>query len=150
MFFNRHVKPFLTETEIASVLACVRANEDGTSGEIRICIERRCPYMDPLDRARELFYQLKMYETTHRNAVLIYISHLDKDFALFGDGAIYEKAEKDFWQKEAKRLSYHFFHHEEAKGIATCVQHVGDMLRIHFPFEGIKKNELPDEIVFGK
>jgi uncharacterized membrane protein len=150
MLFNRNLKPFLTEDEITSVLNAVRKNEEGTSGEIRICIERNCPYVDPLDRARELFYQLKMMNTTHRNAVLIYISHLDHDFALFGDGAIHEKVRQDFWNQEAKRLSYHFYHHDEADGIVKCIEQVGEQMRTYFPFTGVKKNELPDEIVFGK
>lgn len=150
MFFDRNSKPFLSNEETELVLTCIRENEKSTSGEIRLCIESKCKYVDPIERARELFIQLKMYNTTDRNAVLIYIAYQDKDFALFSDAAIFNKASLLFWQKESKRLSYHFFHHQYVEGITECVTNVGDELKKHFPWEGEKKNELPDEIIFGK
>jgi|688.fasta_scaffold126616_3 uncharacterized membrane protein len=150
MFFKRALKPFLSQPEIELVLDAIRDNEKETSGEIRLWIESKCIYVNPLDRARELFHQLKMFNTTHRNAILIYIAHEDHDFALFGDYAIHKKVKQEFWNQEAKRLCYHFFHHQEAEGIQKCIDKVGEQMHLHFPFEGLKKNELPDEIVFGK
>ena len=38
-----------------------------------------------------------------------------------------------------------------AKGIAECVIQVGEALRTHFPYDrDTDRNELPDEIVFGR
>ena len=148
--FQRKLKPFLSQSETELVLEKIRVNESGTSGEIRLCIESKCPYVDPLNRARELFYQLKMYNTTHRNAALIYIAYEDHDFALFGDGAIYDKVPNSFWQTESNKLSRLFFEKQHVEGITNCIDSVGAALRNHFPFEGTKKNELPDEIIFGK
>lgn len=146
----RTPKPFYTETEIKQILESIKSNEEITSGEIRICVESKCKYMDPMDRVRELFYQLKMYETTHRNAVLIYIAYLDKDFALFGDGAIFEKVNANFWDQESKMLSKAFHERHYVDGVIQTIKNVGKELSIHFPQKGEKKNELPDEIVFGK
>ncbi len=150
MFFFRNNKPFLSAEETEQIMACIRENEQSTSGEIRLFIESRCKFINPLERVRELFYQLKMYETTDRNGVLIYIAHKDKDFALFGDKSICDKIEADFWNIESKKLAGHFSRQDYANGIIVCINHVGAQLNHFFPWEGEKKNELPDEIVFGK
>ena len=150
MLFSRNIKPFLTAEEIQQVLGTIQLHEQKTSGEIRLCIESKCRYMEPLRRAHELFWQLKMNLTTDRNAVLIYIAHKHKDFALYCDGALYQKTSNDFWKEETRRLRYHFFHHNYVEGLIDCIQQIGNVMTQHFPFEGEKKNELPDDIIFGR
>jgi len=45
----------------------------------------------------------------------------------------------------------HFNKANYADGIATVVKEIGDALHTHFPYdEHTDKNELPDDIVFGK
>ena len=150
MLFDKFDKTFLSKDETESVLKSIRKNESATSGEIRIFIESRCPFMDPIERAKEIFLQLKMYNTTDRNAVLIYIAYKDKDFALFADSAIYHKVTESFWQAESKQLAKHFHQKHFLEGITNCIHAVGQKLQHFFPWEGEQKNELPDEIIFGK
>jgi uncharacterized membrane protein len=150
MFLTRHRKNFLSQEEIDIVLNCIRENEQNTSGEIRLYIETHCSYVDPVQRAKEIFLQLKMYETPQRNAVLIYIAHQDRDFALFSDGALFKVAPHAFWKKESDRLAAHFYQKNYLKGLLECIAHVGEQLRNYFPSKGETKNELPDEIIFGK
>jgi uncharacterized membrane protein len=150
MIFNNRNNYFLTKEEIERITNAIRSEEATTNGEIRLCIESRCKYTDPMDKVRELFCQLKMNNTENRNAVLIYIAYKDKDFALFADKGIYEKVDTTFWQQETKRLSYHFHLHHYADGLIKCIDQVGKQLQQHYPQVGIKKNELPDDIVFGK
>lgn len=148
MFWQK--KQFLTKEETEIILQSVRTNEAKTSGEIRICIESHCPYMDSIERAKEIFLQLKMYNTKNRNAVLIYIAHKDKDFALFGDVHIINKMERTFLANESKALAIHFFAKNYVVGLTNCIEHLGTELNKHFPSHGEQKNELPDEIIFGK
>ena len=151
MFWNITSAPaFLTPEEIENIMQSVRANEKNTSGEIRICIESKCAYMDPLHRAQEIFQELKMYNTANRNAVLIYIAYLDRDFCLFGDKAIYEKTSPNFWYTESRKLGLAFYEKQFVKGLIRCIEQIGAELTQHFPHHGENKNELPDEIVFGK
>lgn len=141
---------FFTKSENDTLLECVRQNESGTSGEIRIFVEGKCEYVNPIERAQKLFVQYKMYETEHRNAVLIYIAYRDQDFAILGDKEIFAKAPSDFWQVESKRLARAFREENYLGGLMECIQAVGNMLTIHFPFHGENRNELPDELIFGK
>ena len=75
--FKNH---FLSKKEIARILECIRENESYTSGEIRIYIEKHCSESEASIKAKEIFHQLKMYNTQNRNAVLIYIAYKDKVF----------------------------------------------------------------------
>lgn len=148
--FSKKLSHFFNTEQTQRIYDCIRTQENKTSGEIRLCIETRCKYVDPLDRVRELFYQLKMYKTENRNAVLIYIAYKDRDFALFGDGGIYSKVEPSFWKQESNTLATYFSSGNYEQGIIHTITQVGNTLAIHFPASSQHKNELPDEIVFGK
>ncbi len=149
-FFKK--KSALDSDSQARVVACIKEAESKTSGEIRIFIEPHCSYVDPLDRAREIFTNLGMEKTVERNAIIIYIALQDRQFALFGDKVIYEKAGgASFWAKAAQTLSGHLRKNELTEGLCNCIRELGTALANHFPYDpSINKNELPDEIVFGK
>jgi uncharacterized membrane protein len=145
-------KQFLDKDAQQRVVDCIKAAEIKTSGEIRVFMEPSCIYVDPLERAKEIFANLKMEQTEERNAVIIYVAFKDRQFALFGDVAIYEKAGgAAFWQKAAGMLSAQMRNGAYTEGLCNCVNELGNALAAHFPPNpNINKNELPDEIVFGK
>ena len=134
------------------IVASIKEAEGKTSGEVRVFIEHHCSYVDPLLRAQEIFANLAMQKTQARNAVIIYVALTDRQFALFGDTAIYEKAGgAEFWKKAATKLTGHLRKNEITEGLCNCIHELGMALATHFPHDpSIKKNELPDEIVFGK
>lgn len=143
---------FLDKESQLRVVNCIKEAEAKTSGEIRVFMEPHCTYVDPLDRAKEIFASLKMEQTVERNATIIYIAFADRQFALFGDTAIYEKAGGPaFWHKSAQIFAGHMKNHEYTDGLCGCINELGSALAAHFPPNPtINKNELPDEIVFGK
>jgi uncharacterized membrane protein len=143
-------KQFLSKQENERLHLALKQNEQGTFGEIRVYIESKCSYIDPIDRAKELFLSLKMFETIHRNAVLIYIAYKDRDFAIIGDNNIFQKTKNDFWYQHSKSLLKAFNNNNYIEGMENVIKAVGDELRLHFPSHGETKNELPDEIIFGK
>ncbi len=143
-------KQFLSKQENERLHLALKQNEQGTSGEIRVYIESKCSYIDPIDRAKELFLSLKMFETIHRNAVLIYIAYKDRDFAIIGDNNIFQKTKNDFWYQHSKSLLKAFNNNNYIEGMENVIKALGDELRLHFPSHGETKNELPDEIIFGK
>ena len=53
-------KPLLNPVEQKQIIAAIQAAEQRTSGEIRVFVESRCRFVDPLDRATEVFAALKM------------------------------------------------------------------------------------------
>ena len=101
--FSFFKKDFFTEEEKLQIIEAVRNAERMTSGEVRVFVENRCSYMDAIDRAKEIFAELKMHETNDRNAVLLYIALKDKQLAIFGDEGIHSKLGTDYWQAEVKK-----------------------------------------------
>ena len=101
-FFKK--KQFFSDKDQERIVDAIRVAEKETSGEIRVYVESKNPYMDPIDRAAEIFVQLKMKETVHCNAVLLYIATKDRELALFGDQGIKIKLEEAYWNKAVKNM----------------------------------------------
>ena len=144
-------KDFFTEEEKLQVIEAVRNAEKRTSGEVRVFVESRCSYMDAIDRAKEIFSELKMNATADRNAVLVYVALKDKQLAVFGDEGIHTKLGNDYWNAEVKKMISKFNKENYAEGIKEVVTDIGEALTQLFPYNNdTDKNELPDDIVFGK
>jgi len=152
MFSLTGKKVLLDEAAQRRIVDAIREAEQHTTGEIRVYAEPRCRYVDPMVRAAELFVRLKMDQTAARNAVIIYIAVDDREFALYGDAGLHEKAGgADFWKAAARQLAGHLQDKGLVEAICKCVYELGAALAQHFPHDpAVKKNELPDEIVFGK
>lgn len=143
-------KAWFSEEDQQRILEAIRNAEKRTSGEIRIFIESRCSYLDPVHRAMELFHELKMDQTSSRNGVLLYLAMKDRQMAIYGDVGIHEKVGSSFWNQEVKTILAAFKQHQFVDGIIQMIKDTGAALITHFPYERDDKNELSDEIVFGK
>ncbi len=148
-FFSK--KEFFTEAEKQQIVTAIQAAEHRTSGEIRVFVESRCRFVDPLDRAVEVFASLKMNQVAARNAVLVYVATKDRQLALFGDQGIHEKVGDQFWNEKVKLVLSHFNRKNYAQGLSHIVTEIGEVLGQYFPYDkDNEKNELPDDIVFGR
>ena len=150
MFSFRNKSLFSAE-ENDRIVHAIRQTEQKTSGEIRIYIESRCRFVDPLDRAAEIFWNLKMDHTAYHNSVLLYVAVKDHQFAIYADKGIHERLGNEFWQIEVSKMSVHFRQNHYLEAILLVINDIGEALHQHFPYDpGADKNELPDDIVFGK
>ena len=144
-------KPFFTEEQNEKIVNAIRDAEMQTSGEVRIFVENRCKYVDALDRAKQLFDNLEMGRTELRNGVLFYIAIKDRQLAIYADDGIHKAAGPDYWKNSVKDILSVFSKENITEGIIASISKIGQALKTYFPYEKeIDKNELPDEIVFGK
>ena len=144
-------KPLFSDVENIRIVEAIKSSEQLTSGEIRIYIESKNPLVSTIERASEIFFNLKMQETAQRNAVLLYLAYKDKEVAIFGDEGIHQQVGTEFWNNQVKQMVMLFKENNLTEGIVKCITEVGHVLIEKFPHQGIMdKNELPDEIVFGK
>ena len=144
-------KPFFSEEQNEKIVHAIREAEMQTSGEVRIFVESRCKYVDALDRAKEIFDNLEMEKTDLRNGVIFYIAIKDKQLAIFADKGIHEATGDEYWTNAVKEILSVFSKEDITAGITTSIFKIGQALKTHFPYnQEIDKNELPDEIVFGK
>lgn len=151
MFGLFRKKQFFSEEENHLIVKAIRHAEQRTSGEVRVYVESRCRFMNALDRAAEIFHGLKMEKTDYRNATLVYVAIKDRQVAVFGDEGIHLKVGTEYWDKVVKEMLSSFNSDNYAKAIADAVIQIGEALQSHFPYDKeADKNELPDEIVFGR
>ncbi len=149
--FRKKAVDFFSDEEKQLVVSAIQSAERRTSGEIRVYIESKCRFVNPLDRAIELFSQLNMQNTAQRNAVLVYVAMKDRQLAVFGDEGIHQKVGDVFWNQAVKEMLLHFNSKNYAQGISGIVTQIGEALQAHFPYDAATDtNELPDDIVFGR
>ena len=144
-------KPFFSKEENDTIVRSIQDAEKQTSGEVRVFIESRCKYVDPLDRASEIFTNLKMEETELRNGVLFYVAIKDKQLAIFADSGIHTATGDSHWKNLVQQILSVFSKDSVVAGITTSIAKIGEALKTHFPYDKeVDRNELPDEIIFGK
>lgn len=149
--FFKKADRFFSDDERKQIVQSIQLAEQQTSGEIRLYVEGRCRFVDAIDRASELFFKLKMYETQDRNAVIIYLAMKDKQIAIFADEGIYQKLGNQFWNKEIENILSSFKKKSFVEGIQIMIQDIGDALKKEFPYDRKNDlNELPNDIIFGK
>jgi len=144
-------QPLIQDAEQRKIVEAIKKAERNTSGEIRVFVESRCSYVNAMDRAKEIFFNLQMDRTEEHNGVLVYVALEDRQMALYGDEGIYKKTGGDpYWAYELNMMKNLFQEGKIADGIASCVINIGTSLAKHFPYNiDTDKNELPDDIVFG-
>ena len=121
--------------------------EKATSGEVRVCIEKKCS-KDAYERAIECFYDLKMQNTKLKNGVLVYVALEDQKFAIIGDSGINDVVSADFWDSTKSLMLEKFKAKDIAEGISLGIIEAGKQLKKYFPYQSDDQNELPDDIVF--
>ncbi|WP_207495509.1 TPM domain-containing protein [Aridibaculum aurantiacum] len=143
-------RQFFTPEQQALMVEAIKEAERNTSGEVRVFIESKCEYVNAVDRAQEIFFNLQMEKTQDRNAVLLYMAMDDHQLALFADEGIYQRLGKQYWEEEVRKIISEIKKDHLVEGICTIVTDIGQALKEQFPYDDKgDKNELPDEIIFG-
>ena len=144
-------KSLLPLADNKRIVEAIKATEQLTSGEIRVYIESKNPFVSTIERASELFFKMQMQNTRQRNAVLLYLAVKDREVALFGDEGIHQQVGTEFWNAQVNQMIQLFKNNQLSDGIVKCIAEVGNVLIDKFPYDvAADKNELSDEIVFGK
>ena len=141
-------RSFFTKEEQHNIVAAIKEAELNTSGEIRVHIENHCKE-EALERAAELFYDLKMNRTAARNGILFYLAVKDHKFAIIGDEGINKEVEHDFWNDIKDEMIYNFKENKFAEGLIAGILKCGKKLKEYFPHQSDDVNELSDEISFN-
>lgn len=142
-------KDLFTQEEQNQIRDAIQHAELNTSGEVKVHIEGKCKE-DTMDRAAYIFEQLKMHQTELRNGVLFYLAINDRKFAILGDLGINQKVPEGFWDQISNLMMNHFKNGNFVKGLVEGVTEAGEQLKAHFPYQKDDKNELSDDISFGK
>ncbi len=144
-FFRK--KKYFTDAELTLIKSTIEQAESGTSGEIRVLVEKSTDGYDVLDRAAQHFEKLKMHKTALRNGVLIYLAMEEKQFAVAGDSGIHHYVKNEFWETVKLEMFDYLADGKTIDGICHAVQMVGTELQKYFPHQSSDRNELPNDVV---
>lgn len=142
------LEKYFTQVQQEAIITAIQQAEKNTSGEIRVHIEKYCK-KSPLDRAVEVFAELKMHKTVLRNGILIYLALEDKKMSIIGDAGINAKVPANFWDEIKNRMVKNFQVGKVCEGICEAIQETGKQLKQYFPCQEDDINELPDDISFN-
>ena len=142
------VEDFLTQAEETQIIDAIRVAEKNTSGEIRVHLEKTSD-KDPLERAKEVFYFLKMDETKNHNGVLFYVAVDDKKFSVLGDVGIDKAVPINFWDSVKDRVIDQFSKQQYVEGLKNGILETGKKLQEFFPYETDDNDELSNDISLG-
>ena len=102
------------------------------------------------NKTRKVF-SLGMEKTDERNATLVYVAVDDKQAAILGDAGIHQRVGQEYWEAEIKKMLLYFKGQQLTEGLCQVIGDIGEALHHYFPYSSEHdKNELPDDIVFGR
>jgi uncharacterized membrane protein len=144
----RWVRGFLSEADLEALRHAIIAAEAGTSAEIRVHLDHRCPG-DPIARAVAVFERLGMHRTVLRHAVLVYVAITDRKLAVIGDEGIHDRVGQEYWDRLVAAITAHFRDERPRDGFVHAVGELGAALAQHFPRRPDDVNELGDEVTLA-
>lgn len=142
-------RDFLSPQDEQEIVQAITDAEKGSSGEIRVHIETNSN-KEPLERAKEVFFELGMDKTKDRNGVLFYICINSRFFVILGDEGIDKKVQNEnFWEGTRELIINHFKQEKYKEGLILGITKAGKKLQLLFPDTSSSNNELPNEISKG-
>jgi len=146
----RWTRTLFTHDDLEAIAAAAHEAERGTSGEIRVHLERRLPRAsDALTRAGHVFTRLKMDATAERNGVLLYLAVEDRKLAIVGDQGVHARVGDEYWRRVRDAMVERLRVGAARDAIVHAVLDVGLVLAKFFPPRPGDVNELSDDVSLG-
>ena len=121
------------------------------NGELRFAIETALD-LPPLlrglrsrQRARDVFSQLRVWDTEMNSGVLIYLLLVDHKVEIVADRGITAKVEQAEWEMVCREMEQAFRSGDFKGGAILGVRRISALLAQHFPPGTRNPNELPNK-----
>ena len=134
---------------LEAIESAIRASESTHAGQIRFAVEgalhggRLYHGQSPRERALEVFSQLRMWDTEHRNGVLIYVLLADRAVEIIADRGAHTRIGSHEWQGVCRRMEGEFRRGHYEAGAVSGIQAVARHLAAHFSASPSEGRELP-------
>ncbi len=137
---------FIAKLDRQAIEASIQQAEGGTSGEIRVVINRKS-VDDTVAAAKEEFQRQGMQKTRRRNAVLLFVAPASQGFALIGDEGVHAKCGEAFWTEVTSAMQKNFRDGNYTAALTEGIERCGALLAAHFPLEAGDTDELPNQVI---
>ena len=138
------------EATLDAIAAAIALGERSHRGEVRLVVERALPLsaawsgVSNRQRAIALFADYGIWDTEDNCGVLIYVNLADRKVDIVADRGIDRKIDAATWQAVCDTMTRGFARGDYHGAALTAVDRVNELLRLHFPSDGARPNELPD------
>ena len=99
------------------------------------------------ERAIEVFSLLRLWDTSERNGVLIYLLLADRDIEIVADRGVNAKVASAEWEGICRTMEQGLKAGRNGEAVVAGIQRVSALLAHHFPRRADDRNELPDRPV---
>ena len=140
------MKTFLSNEDETELVSAIREQELRTSAEIRVCVSRKWIFRHQR-YAWKVFAKTGMFNTQHRNAVLIVMMPRVHRIVIIGDTAINKVVPEQFWQESVNAMIQQMREHGALSSLREGLRRVGDILSQHWPYRPDDTNELSDDLI---
>src|SRR3977135_3747109 len=130
-----------------AIEAAIKASEATHSGQIRFVVEGALDgaplfrNQSARERALDIFFRLRIWDTAHNNGVLIYLLLADRDFEIVADRGIDAKVGAAGWEKICVEMESDFKAGNSERGVIKGIEAVARQLVQHRPAERGSGNE---------
>jgi uncharacterized membrane protein len=134
----------------------VRQSETQHRGELRFAVENSLAPgwvwhgVKALQRARQVFSNLRVWDTEDNSGVLIYILLADRAVDIIADRGICKLVEQSEWDRIANLMKTEFAQGRFQEGSLAGIAEITKLLAKHFPADQTNINELPNSPVIIK
>ncbi len=132
------------------IKAAIHDSERRQSGQLRFAVEsalhgaRLLRNQSPHQRALEVFAGLHMWDTEHRNGVLIYLLLADRAVEIVVDRGAHRRVDPQVWQRICRQMEDEFRAGRFREGVLLGVECVTQAMQGAFPGTGKPAGDLPD------
>jgi len=148
---SAEAKRAFPETTLTAIGEAITAGEQTHRGEVRLIVEKGLSFDDAWDgvtnrqRALALFADYGVWDTEDNCGVLIYINLAEHKVDIVADRGIDRKIDSATWQAVCRTMTEGFRKGQFHEATLAAVEGVNALLREHFPANGARPNELPDQ-----
>jgi uncharacterized membrane protein len=142
-------RAFPQET-LAAVAAAITEGEKTHRSELRLIVEASMPFdairadVSNRQRALALFAEHGVWDTEDNCGVLIYVNLAERKVDIVADRNVNRKIDAATWQAVCRTMTDGFARGQFHDSMLAAVAQVNELLRQHFPANGARLNELPD------
>jgi hypothetical protein len=136
------------------ITAAIAAGESSHRGEVRFAIETRLTAWSVLEgidaptRARQMFAQLRGWDTEHNSGVLFYVLMAEHRIEIVADRGIAARVTAAEWEAICARMRDCYAREQWREGSLEGIAAAHALLTLHFPSDGTEEpDELPDRPV---
>lgn len=143
----------LPKNSMLAIESAIASSESLHGGELRFVMEAGLDLPELIagvsarKRALDIFSLLRIWDTEHNSGVLIYILLADNKVEIIADRGINSRVNPQEWETICHNMESKFRVGDFEGGALIGITAITNLLKLHFPAQGQRPNELSDSPV---